>query len=564
MGVRFARRIRICKGVHLNVSRSGIGISLGMRGASISTGPRGSYVNLGIPGTGIAYRQKINGTSAEEPKYLKESDIKEHSYITGSHLKIQIDDNGKEIVFMEAPDGTIFTDEATLRRVKRSDMYRELIETARKTAYESMKSKNDSCVDIYKSAPKLITEQEVIEERDTPVDFARQYYVIHEFSEPEPRESPFYNTAHLWAEKNVKTNIFNKRKKISQATSEKMKEYYEEAIRDWEKRKQEYIETEKKNKEIKDNEYEEEYNLRVAERDKTYELILNPTEDYIIDTVKDVLSQIQLPVDFSVDYAVSGRKIELDIDLPEIEDFPQKTWSILASGKLSVKQKSISELNKEYATGVIGMSFFFASLLFNISPAIEEISVAGYTQRINQKTGNIEDQYVYSVVFPRNTFSTLNIQNIDPIQAIANFEHKMDINSKFELRTINVKESENRKTDSNNQENQTEYYTVEGTTKENEPIRIYKDFSSSDNTSYNNSYSYSSSGTNSNTANYTPPKKNNLNELPWKIFKFGCLFLLILIVWFILSVLYKACTDPDPNPHHPYRGSQISNYEILV
>lgn len=79
MGVRFHRRIRICKGVHLNVSRSGVGISLGMRGASISTGPRGQYVNLGIPGTGIAYRQKINNNSSEEPKYLNESDISERA-----------------------------------------------------------------------------------------------------------------------------------------------------------------------------------------------------------------------------------------------------------------------------------------------------------------------------------------------------------------------------------------------------------------------------------------------------------------------------------------------------
>ena len=60
----------------------------------------------------------------------------------------------------------------------------------------------------------------------------------------------------------------------------------------------------------------------------------------------------------------------------------------------------------------------------------------------------------------RKEFSELNIKNIDPIQAITAFEHVMDITSKFELKTINVRESENRKIESDKQENQTEFYTV--------------------------------------------------------------------------------------------------------
>ncbi|EEG77011.1 DUF4236 domain-containing protein [Dethiobacter alkaliphilus] len=53
MGIRFRRSVRIAKGVRLNVSKSGVGISGGVKGARIGVGPRGAYRSLGIPGTGI-------------------------------------------------------------------------------------------------------------------------------------------------------------------------------------------------------------------------------------------------------------------------------------------------------------------------------------------------------------------------------------------------------------------------------------------------------------------------------------------------------------------------------
>jgi hypothetical protein len=40
MGIRFRRSVKIAKGVRLNVSKSGLGLSVGGRGKSISAGPR--------------------------------------------------------------------------------------------------------------------------------------------------------------------------------------------------------------------------------------------------------------------------------------------------------------------------------------------------------------------------------------------------------------------------------------------------------------------------------------------------------------------------------------------
>ncbi|MTI96204.1 MAG: DUF4236 domain-containing protein [Firmicutes bacterium] len=53
MALRFRRSIRIAKGVRINLSKGGIGVSAGVPGARVGTGPRGAYTSAGIPGSGI-------------------------------------------------------------------------------------------------------------------------------------------------------------------------------------------------------------------------------------------------------------------------------------------------------------------------------------------------------------------------------------------------------------------------------------------------------------------------------------------------------------------------------
>lgn len=58
MGLRFQRRIRIFPGVHLNLSKSGIGLSAGVRGLHVGVTSRGQrYASAGLPGTGVSWRE---------------------------------------------------------------------------------------------------------------------------------------------------------------------------------------------------------------------------------------------------------------------------------------------------------------------------------------------------------------------------------------------------------------------------------------------------------------------------------------------------------------------------
>lgn len=51
--MRFRKSIRIAKGVRVNLSKSGIGMSAGTKGFRVGMGPRGAYRSVGIPGTGL-------------------------------------------------------------------------------------------------------------------------------------------------------------------------------------------------------------------------------------------------------------------------------------------------------------------------------------------------------------------------------------------------------------------------------------------------------------------------------------------------------------------------------
>lgn len=58
MGFRFYRRVRLCPGVSINVSRGGPSLSLGVRGAHVTFGRRGVTRTVGIPGTGLFYTSR--------------------------------------------------------------------------------------------------------------------------------------------------------------------------------------------------------------------------------------------------------------------------------------------------------------------------------------------------------------------------------------------------------------------------------------------------------------------------------------------------------------------------
>ena len=75
MGFRFQKRIRIFKGLTLNLSKSGSSWTFGRPGASVNIKDEKVTGNVGIPGTGLSYRQSLNQSGTPEEPATRRSGV---------------------------------------------------------------------------------------------------------------------------------------------------------------------------------------------------------------------------------------------------------------------------------------------------------------------------------------------------------------------------------------------------------------------------------------------------------------------------------------------------------
>ena len=67
MSFRFQKRIRLFKGLTLNLSKTGTSWTVGGRGASVNLRDGKATGNVGMPGTGLSYRSRLTD-SANTPE----------------------------------------------------------------------------------------------------------------------------------------------------------------------------------------------------------------------------------------------------------------------------------------------------------------------------------------------------------------------------------------------------------------------------------------------------------------------------------------------------------------
>lgn len=137
----------------------------------------------------------------------------------------------------------------------------------------------------------------------------------------------------------------------------------------------------------------------------------------VIATVEEWLSQAELPipVEIQMDVCAEKKAILVDLDLPEIEDMPQKKLTELASGEVKIKEKSQKEKREDYQTCVFGLGEFVAANLLNLVAQAEKVLVSAYTQRRDAETGDLNDTFIYSVVFDRAAFAA-EYQKVAPAE----------------------------------------------------------------------------------------------------------------------------------------------------
>ena len=131
--------------------------------------------------------------------------------------------------------------------------------------------------------------------------------------------------------------------------------------------------------------------------------------------LEDWLAESEAPIEFAIQTEVDAQKglLMIDLDLPEIEDMPQNALSELADGTVKIKKKTKKQQYEDYRTCVFGLGEYVASHAFAVVPQAEKIVVSAYTQRRDEKTGDLLDVFIYSVVFERSAF-VKDYQDKDP------------------------------------------------------------------------------------------------------------------------------------------------------
>lgn len=416
------------KGLSLNLSKSGVSLNAGVRGESVTIGKKGSYLNTGIPGTGLSNRSKIGSSSSSHQQYNRNVQIPDEKV----HVAIGLDDKGNPILTITDSSGRQITDETILRRVKRSEKYKQSVNEIIGKRKTELDDETTKFINISKFTSEVFIESII---QDELKNLSPQIYTPQEYSVEIPTKELIALNLAVEAKQKVKKILFWKNKKLRENyVSEKLEQCLQEKIGEWTVAKNKFIEIETETKVVKDKEYYNEYLFQK----QNLENILQGSVNYVNEKIEIILSDIILPVEFSVSYEYHPEynQLKIDLDLPEIENMPQAKANILSSGKISIKQKTQKELKHEYAQCVSGMAFYLGGTFFNISTNIKEILISGYTQRMNKANGILEDQYIYSLKLNRDKFPTLTFENIDAIEAFSNFENLRSMSASYDFKTI--------------------------------------------------------------------------------------------------------------------------------
>lgn len=374
MAVRFRKSIKLAPGIRMNLSGAGVGWTLGPRGASVGVGKRG--VNMNTSFMGLSHSQKLSGASRGPKPTSAKSGSTEVSLTCALH------DDGS-LTFHDA-DG--------------NDLPEHVVEAAKKQNKDAILAViQRKCDDINSSIEALGAIH-----LDTPGCTSPPVFIETPFGEPEPMRPGVLQPSLL-------DRLFKKRMQALQAKNAKTQENFDAYYSDWSASRANHIRLEQDRKRL----IEEGIYASVSDMEAWLECNLQdicwPRETLI-----------------SLELQQGGACVLLDVDLPEIEDMPATTASVPSRGlKLSLKDLSATAIQKLYMAHVHAVAFRIIGETFAALPKATRVVLSGYSQRPDKATGNIADEYLFSVRVGRGEWSDINfgrLADIDVVEALARFD----------------------------------------------------------------------------------------------------------------------------------------------
>jgi hypothetical protein len=198
---------------------------------------------------------------------------------------------------------------------------------------------------------------------------------------------------------------------------------YREKLREWEQRKAEFDKLVAKRRHFIEELIYTEVPSMEAHLEETLQEIVWPRETLV-----------------AVDIQDGGARVLLDVDLPELEDMPNKTAAVPSRGlRLSVKELAASKVQKLYSDHVHGIIFRIIGEVFAALPTARSVTASGYSQRRDPATAQTRDDYLLSVAVSRDAWEQIDFRNVaavDATEALARFDLRREQLKSGALRTI--------------------------------------------------------------------------------------------------------------------------------
>lgn len=177
---------------------------------------------------------------------------------------------------------------------------------------------------------------------------------------------------------------------------------------------------------------QEEHQRREFQRCELFHSHMSSDSSTVEDYYAGALSELVWPREALIDFKVSSdcNTLEIDIDLPEIEDLPHCLYRAHGTQlRVLTKRLTQKQIRLDYSRHVHGIVFRVISESFASLPNVKTVVCSGYSQRRNRKTNTVEDQYLISIQATRADWLAIDFHKVRsgdlvPVDFLPTLQHR--------------------------------------------------------------------------------------------------------------------------------------------
>ncbi|MEP9403520.1 DUF4236 domain-containing protein [Sphingomonas sp. VNH70] len=166
-----------------------------------------------------------------------------------------------------------------------------------------------------------------------------------------------------------------------------------------------------------------------------------PDQDAIEAALLQQLGALAWPAETNIAISLTGTRLLLDVDLPEIEDMPSTQWSALISkAALTEKPMNQKDVAGLYLDHVCSILVRLIGHAMAVSSGIETVAISAYTQR-STSSGRLDDEYVATAEVRRADWSMIDtaaMAAIDPHNLLRRLGARIETNARGALLVQNA------------------------------------------------------------------------------------------------------------------------------